>query len=461
MTFTIAVVGRPNVGKSTLFNRLVGKRLAIVDNTPGVTRDRREGQGRLSDLRFTVIDTAGLEDADDDTLEGRMRGQTERALEEADVALLLIDARAGLTPLDHHFAKWLRGKPTPVLLLANKCEGAAAQAGLWEAFNLGLGEPVAISAEHGEGLADLYASLAPFAESRPVKKETVEPDEEDLAEDDLDDEELEEHRTLQMAVVGRPNVGKSTLINHLLGEDRMLTGPEAGVTRDSVSISWTFKGRDIRLVDTAGMRRKSRVTKKLEGLSVGDALRAIRFAHVVVLTLDSQDLLEKQDLTIARMVIEEGRSLILAVNKWDLVQNHGEALRALRDRLETSMTQARGIPVVTCSALTGRGMNKLLPAVLAAYDVWNKRVSTGQLNRWLEGVNDRHPPPMAAGRRIRLRYITQAKARPPTFVLFASRPEGLPESYLRYLTNSLREDFNLPGIPIRLLMRKGKNPYAK
>ena len=444
MTFTVAIVGRPNVGKSTLFNRLAGKRLAIVNGQPGVTRDRREGEARLGDLNFTVIDTAGLDEASANSLEARMLAQTERALADADLALMLIDARAGLTPLDEHFAHWLRRKPTPVILVANKCEGGGGEAGLWEAHALGLGDPIAVSAEHGEGMGELHQALAPFAGGQiPPEEETG-----------------QEQRPLQLAIVGRPNVDKSTLANRLLGEERLLTGPEAGITRDAIPISWTFQGRAIRLVDTAGLRRKSKVGEKLEGLSASAALRAIRFAQVVVLVVDGEAGMDKQDLSIARLVADEGRGLILAINKWDLVKDRQAALRRLRDRLGTSLAQARGVPLLTISALTGGGVDKLLPKVLAVFEIWSRRVTTGELNRWLAEVGERHPPPVSKGRRVRLRYITQAKSRPPTFILFASRPEGLPDSYLRYMTNELREAFDLPGVPIRLHPRKGRNPYA-
>ena len=446
MTLTVAIIGRPNVGKSTLFNRLVGKRLALVDSTPGVTRDRREGEARLGDLRFHVIDTAGLEDAAADSLEARMHAQTERALADADVALMLIDARAGVTPLDAHFATWLRSQQRPVILVANKCEGKAAESGLFDSYSLGLGDPVPISAEHGQGMADLFDALAPHAD---------EAEERDKSDPDADGE-----RPLMMAIVGRPNVGKSTIVNRLVGEDRVLTGPEAGITRDAITVSWTYRGRAIRLVDTAGLRRRAKVTGKLEGLAGSDAMRSIRFAQVVVLVLDAEAALEKQDLTIARKVVEEGRALVLAINKWDLVRERKETLKRIRERIEDSLPQVRGIPMVTFSALTGRDLGTLLPAVLATYDVWNKRIGTGPLNRWLAGVTEHHPPPLASGRRVRLRYITQAKSRPPTFALFVSRPEELPESYTRYLVNGLRETFDLPGVPIRLFTRKGKNPYA-
>jgi GTP-binding protein len=456
MSFTVAIVGRPNVGKSTLFNRLVGKRLAIVDDTPGVTRDRREGQGRISDMKFSIIDTAGLEDAMDDSLEARMREQTSLALNEANVALMLIDARAGVTPLDSHFGRWIRQQGVPLILIANKCEGRAGIPGLAESYGLGLGEPLAFSAEHGEGLSELYDALLPYAkidDDNDVIKE--------LPNDYDDDEDDDTNRPISMAIVGRPNVGKSTLVNRLLGEERMLTGPEAGITRDSISTSWDYKGREIKLVDTAGLRKKARVTEKVESLSTGDSIRAIKFAQVVVLVLDSHDMLEKQDLTIARRVINEGRVLVIAVNKWDLVKDAKKALGKLSDRLQTSFPQARGIPIITFSAKTGRGTNLLLPAVMNIYELWNKRISTGALNRWLDGITAHHPPPLTSGRRIKLRYMTQAKTRPPTFVVFASRPDKLPESYSRYLVNALREDFEMPGVPLRLHTKKGENPYAK
>ena len=444
MSITVAIIGRPNVGKSTLFNRLVGKRLALVDATPGLTRDRREGTARLGDLDFTVIDTAGLEDVAGDVLEARMLAQTERALDGADVALLLIDARAGVTPLDRHFADWLRRRDQTSVVVANKCEGGAGAAGLIEAYALGLGDPIPVSAEHGEGMGDLYDVLVPFVDGAD---KTVAPGEADAG-------------PLHLAIVGRPNVGKSTLVNRLLGEERVVTGPESGITRDAVSVSWTYRGQAIRLIDTAGLRRKSRVAGRPEGLSSADALRAIRYAQVVVLVLDAQAAMERQDLTIARQVIDEGRALLVAVNKWDLVGDAKAVLGRLDDRLERSLTQARGIPILTLSALTGKGVGKMLPAVLDTYEVWNRRIPTGRLNQWLAEVIEHHPPPLTGGRTIRLRYVTQAKARPPTFVLFASRPAQLPESYLRYLANSLRQTFDLPGVPIRLFARKGKNPYA-
>jgi len=478
MIFTVAVIGRPNVGKSTFFNRLTGTQHAIVDDTPGVTRDRREGDGRISDLKFKLVDTAGLDDADDSTLEGRMRLQTEKALTDADVIVFMIDGRAGVMPLDEHFASWVRKQHTPVLLLVNKCEGRASEAGLLESYSLGLGEPIPFSAAHGIGLDDLYDALLPYQGEQPQgieqQQELLEVVTENISEEDmeqlesLNDKQLADKaydeafasQPLQLAIVGRPNVGKSTMVNKLLGEDRLLTGPEAGITRDAISITWDFEGRPIKLIDTAGMRRKSKIREKLEGMSVGDSLRSIRYAHIVVLVLDADAVLDKQDLTIARHVINEGRALIICINKWDQAKDRNASLRRLKDKLQTSLPQARGITVITCSAKTGKGLDRLLPAVLKTYDIWNARISTADLNRWLEFMTSAHPTPAVGGRRVRIRYMTQAKTRPPTFVLFSSRAEQLPESYLRYLVNGLREDFGLDGIPIRLHARKSKNPYA-
>ncbi|MFC7332244.1 ribosome biogenesis GTPase Der [Rhodocista pekingensis] len=466
---TVAIVGRPNVGKSTLFNRLVGKRLALVDDTPGVTRDWRAGEARLGGIELTVVDTAGLEEVFDDSLEARMRRQTERAIERADVALFLIDARAGVTPLDHHFAGWLRKGRTPVILVANKAEGAAGRPGLLEAFELGLGEPVPLSAEHGEGLADLVEALLPYE----PKPEDAEPDEEawdealpdpaeEGAEAEAEEPAPEEPKALQLAIVGRPNVGKSTLLNALVGEERVLTGPEAGMTRDAIAVEWNWRGQPVRLVDTAGLRRRARVDGKLEKLAVADTLRVIRMAHVVVLVLDAHAILDKQDLTIARMVVEEGRALVIAINKWDSVEDKGAALKQLRDRLETSLPQVRGIPTVTISALRGQRLDELLDVTQKAYALWNKRIPTAQLNRWVRGMVETHPPPLVEGRRIKIRYMTQVKARPPTFAVFVNKPVDLPEHYVRYLVNGLREAFEMPGVTIRLLLRKGSsNPYAE
>ncbi|PHQ66155.1 MAG: ribosome biogenesis GTPase Der [Sneathiella sp.] len=442
MSFTVAIIGRPNVGKSTLFNRLVGKKLALVDDTPGVTRDRREGAASIGSLKFKIIDTAGLEESFDDSLEGRMRRQTEIALHEADVALMLIDARIGVTPLDKHFANWLRKEDIPVILAANKSEGRSGEYGRIEGYGLGLGDPIALSAEHGEGMGELFDALLPFEKT------------------DIPDVENEGDKPLQLAIVGRPNAGKSTLVNFLIGEDRLLTGPDAGVTRDAIAVEWEFGGRPIKLVDTAGLRRKARVQKKLEKLSVADSLRVIKMAEVVVLLIDAEETFEKQDLTIAAHVIEEGRALVLAVNKWDTVKDRQAALKQIRDRLSISLPQVRGIPVVTISALSGRGVENLMPKVLEIYEIWNKRISTARLNRWLEIMLEQHPPPMAKGRRLKIRYMTQVKARPPTFSLFMSARGELPVSYIRYLVNGLREDFDMPAVPIRLYPRTGKNPYV-
>ena len=458
----IAIVGRPNVGKSTLFNRLIGRRSALVDPTPGVTRDRREGDAMLGKLRFTAVDTAGLEEVTGSELESEMQLQTRRAIEDADAALLVFDARAGVTPLDRHFADMMRKSRSPVILVANKCEARAADAGRLEAYELGLGEPVAIASEHGIGMPDLedaiVEALADFDWDAGDLDRYAGPE---PSEDEIDDGEEEVyHGPLQLAIVGRPNVGKSTLVNKLLGDERVITGPEAGITRDAISIEWTWQGTPIKLIDTAGMRRKARIDKKVEKLSVGDTLEAIRFAHVVVLVIDATMMPEKQDLVIARHIIDEGRAIVIAVNKWDVVEDGAAALKLMYDRMEISLPQIRGVPVVTLSALTARGIHKLLPAVLSVYEIWNRRVPTGPLNRWLGLAVERHPPPIFHGRRIRIRYMTQSKSRPPTFIVFTSQPKGMPDSYTRYLINGIREQFDFPGVPIRINLRGQKNPFA-
>lgn len=463
MPFKLAIVGRPNVGKSTLFNRLVGKKLALVDDTPGVTRDRREGDAHLGDLDFTIVDTAGLEDAKGDVLEERMRRQTEAAVEEADVCLLLIDARAGLTPADAYFAQLLRKSETPVILAANKCEGGAGQAGRNEAYELGLGAPIPLSAEHGEGLGDLYDALLPFAkalEGEDIDQEIDAALEDETGFDPDAPYEPDLEAPLRVAVVGRPNAGKSTLINQLLGEDRMLTGPEAGITRDSIGVEWEWRGRRVKLFDTAGMRRRARVTQKLEKLSVADALRAVRFAEVVVILIDATIPFEKQDLHITDLVEQEGRALVVAVNKWDLVEDPQEVLGDLKEKLNRLLPQVRGVPIVTFSALTGKNVDRLMPTIEKVHTVWNARIATAKLNKWLDVTSAKHPPPAARGRPVTLRYMTQVKSRPPTFAIFSSRAHEVPTSYKRYLVNALRESFDLPGVPIRLHMRKGANPYA-
>ena len=474
MTFTISIVGRPNVGKSTLFNRLVGKRLALVDDQPGVTRDRREGEGRIAGLDFRLFDTAGLEDADAASMEGRMQRQTEIALDDADLALMLIDGRAGVTPLDSHFAGWLRRRDGPVLLLANKCEGAAGDSGLAEAWSLGLGEPLAISAAHGEGLVALHDCILAAMEEHAVRNHASPVALEDTKGDevvagyageagaDIEEDDDKHDSIIQLAILGRPNAGKSTLVNRLLGEERQITGPEPGLTRDAIGIAWQWGEQAIRLIDTAGLRRQARVTEKLEKLAADDAARAMEYAQVVVLLLDARAPLERQDLNIARRTLEEGRALVVAANKWDLISDRNAGMGQLRDRLETSLTQARGVPVVTLSALTGRDVEKLMPMVTEVYQHWQKRISTAALNRWLKDMTESHPPPLGQhGRRIRLRYMTQAKARPPTFVIFSNLPNDLPDAYARYLQNGLREHFNLPGVPLRILLRKQDNPYVK
>ncbi|WP_420398072.1 ribosome biogenesis GTPase Der [Nioella sp.] len=457
MSFVLAIVGRPNVGKSTLFNRLVGKKLALVDDQPGVTRDLREGAARLGDLRFTVMDTAGLEDANDDSLPGRMRRLTERAVGLADACLFLVDARTGITPTDEVFADILRRSGTPVILAANKAEGRAAEAGVFEAFGLGLGDPLALSAEHGEGMAELAVVLSPLIEAAEAKAEEA------VTDIDIEDGEEASERTkpLQIAVIGRPNAGKSTLINKIIGEDRLLTGPEAGITRDSIAVTVDWDGTPMRIFDTAGMRKKAKVQEKLEKLSVSDGLRAVKFAEIVVVLLDAAIPFEQQDLRIADLAEREGRAVVVAVNKWDLEEHKQEKLRDMREAFERLLPQLRGAPLVTVSAKTGRGLDRLQQAIVRAYDVWNRRVPTATLNRWLAGMVEAHPPPAPSGRRIKLRYMTQAKTRPPGFVVMCSMPEKLPESYSRYLVNGLREDFDMPGTPIRLHMRSqaDANPY--
>ncbi|MFN7010564.1 MAG: ribosome biogenesis GTPase Der [Allorhizobium sp.] len=468
MSFTVAIVGRPNVGKSTLFNRLVGKKLALVDDTPGVTRDRRPGDAKLIDLRFTIIDTAGLEETGPDTLEARMRAQTEAAIDEADLTLFVVDAKAGLTPLDKTFGELLRRSGKPVVLVANKSEARGSDGGFYDAFTLGLGEPVPISAEHGQGMIDLRDAIV-----SAIGEERAFPEEVDEAETDVRvtagevggdaDEDFEpeydETKPLRVAIVGRPNAGKSTLINRFLGEDRLLTGPEAGITRDSISVEWDWRGRTIKMFDTAGMRRKARVQEKLEKLSVADALRAIRFAETVVIVFDATIPFEKQDLQIVDLVLREGRAAVLAFNKWDLVEEQQAVLADLREKTERLLPQARGIRAVPISGQTGYGLDKLMQSIIDTDRVWNKRISTAKLNRWLEHTQVQHPPPAVSGRRIKLKYMTQVKARPPAFMISCTRADALPESYVRYLTNGLRTDFQMPGVPIRIHFKAAENPF--
>ena len=454
MPLTIALAGRPNVGKSTLFNRLVGRRQAMVDDRPGITRDRRTGPASLFGLDFRVIDTAGWEQGGGE-LEKAMRRQTEQAVAEADLTLFVLDARAGLTPADRELAAFLRRSGKPVVPAANKCEGQAAMNGLLEMYALGLGAPVSLSAEHGQGLSDLHEMIRA---ALPNTDGAVSGD--GLTGGTPPESAGPEAQPIRLAVMGRPNVGKSTLVNRLLGSERLLTGPEAGVTRESIELDWNWRGRKVTLVDTAGLRRKSRISDRVERMSAADSLHTLRFAEVAALVLDARDMLEKQDLTIARQIVEEGRALVLVVNKWDLVQDSAAALAQLRGRQEISLPQVRDVPVVTLSALRGRGLDKLPQAVLETWQIWNRRIPTARLNAWLPEAVAAHPPPLAAGRRVKLRYITQIKTRPPTFVIFASVPEALPESYLRYLTNGLRDAFGLPGVPLRLYLRRGRNPYA-
>jgi GTP-binding protein len=467
MSFTVAIVGRPNVGKSTLFNRLVGKKLALVDDTPGVTRDRRPGDAKLMDLRFRIIDTAGLEEADEESLEGRMRQQTELAIDEADLTLFVVDAKMGLTPVDSTLAEMLRRRGKPVVLVANKSEARGSDAGFYDAYGLGLGEPCPISAEHGEGMIDLRdAIVAAIGEERAFEEDDVAETDVAVPRDDVDDIEDEDYepeyddtKPLRIAVVGRPNAGKSTLINRFLGEDRLLTGPEAGITRDSISVEWDWRGRSIKMFDTAGMRRRSRITEKLEKLSVADTLRAVRFAETVIIVFDATIPFEKQDLHIVDFVIKEGRAAVLAFNKWDLIEDRQAVLADLREKTDRLLPQARGIRAITVSGQTGDGLDRLMQAVVDTDKIWNKRISTAKLNRWLEYQTQGHPPPAVSGRRIRLKYMTQVKARPPGFMISCSRPEALPESYTRYLVNGLRQDFGLAGVPIRIFYRSAVNPF--
>jgi GTP-binding protein len=442
---TVAIIGRPNVGKSTLFNRLVGKKLALVDDRPGVTRDRREGEASLLGLDFRIIDTAGFETEDPQTLPGRMRIQTEAAVAEADAALFLFDSRAGVVPMDREVAQWLRNSDTPIILMGNKAEGKAGESGLLDAYSLGLGDPIPFSAEHGEGLVDLFEALRPHIEREEFEGE---------------EEEEDGEGPLKLAIVGRPNAGKSTLVNQMLGEERMITGPEAGITRDSIAIEWEHKGRPVRLIDTAGLRRKAKVEDKLERLSAADTQRAIDFAEVVVLLLDATRGLEAQDLRIASQVIEEGRALIIAVSKWDVAENAPSLFQGIRNALDDGLAQVKGLPLITVSGFTGRGVDQLIEVAFETREAWSRRVGTGELNRWFERAIEANPPPAPGGRRIKLRYLTQARTRPPTFVLFGTRVDQLPESYRRYLINGIRRDLGFGGVPVRMNLRAPKNPFG-
>jgi GTPase len=443
----VAIIGRPNVGKSTLFNRLVGKKLALVDDRPGVTRDRREGDAELLGLKFRIVDTAGFEDNDPQSLPGRMRIQTQAAVDAADVALFVVDARAGVVPLDEEIGRWLRGSKTPVILLANKAEGRAAENGILETYRLGFGDPIAFSAEHGEGLSELFSELLPHIEREDVPDEAVE------EEDDSDT------APLKLAIVGRPNAGKSTLVNRMLGEDRMITGPEAGITRDSITIDWEWQHREVRLIDTAGLRKKSKVEDKLERLSAADTKHAIDFAEVVVLLLDATRGLEAQDLRIADQIFSEGRALVIALNKWDVAENGSSLFQGVRGALEEGFSQVRGVPLLTISAATGKGIDELLQAAFDTRAAWSQRVTTGKLNRWFENAIEKNPPPAPGGKRIKLRYATQIKTRPPSFVIFGTRVDQLPESYRRYLVNGIRRELGFGAVPVRLTLRAPKNPF--
>jgi GTP-binding protein len=444
MTATVAILGRPNVGKSTLFNRLVGRKIALVDDQPGVTRDRREGEAKLGDLRFRLFDTAGLDDVKGDSLEARMSAQAETAVDDADVVLFVIDSRAGVTPTDREFAERVRRRGKPVILVANKAEGRGQNHGVLEAYELGFGEPLPISAEHGEGLDYLYEAILPYTEEHK-----------DVEGDERGD------GPLRLAIIGQPNAGKSTLVNTILGEERMLTGPEAGITRDAISSDFEWRGQKIKLWDTAGIRRKSRVTGKIEKLAVSDALRAIRFAECVVVLIDASLPIERQDLTLCDLVAQEGRAVVLALSKWDLVEEKQKKLKEVMSDLEDVLPEIRGMPVVTISSKQERGIDKLLEAVLGAMERWSRRIPTSQVNKWLEGALARNPPPAPSGRRIKIRYATQASARPPTFAIFGNQLSKMPESYVRYLMNGLRKDFELWGVPIRFSLRGGKNPFDK
>jgi len=444
---TVAIVGRPNVGKSTLFNRLVGKRVALVDDRAGVTRDRREGEANLLGLEFRLIDTAGFEDEEPQSLPGRMRKQTEAAVREADVALFLIDAREGLTPLDEEIGRWLRVETTPVVVVANKAESRAGEAGVLEAFRLGLGEPIPVSAEHGEGIVDVFDALRPLLE-----RENLETDVE---------EDENEHAPLKLAIVGRPNAGKSTLVNRMLGEERMITGPEAGITRDAIRLDWDWNGRRVQLVDTAGLRKRAKIDDKLERLSAADTKRAIDHAEVVVLLLDATRGLESQDLRIASQVVEEGRALIIALNKWDVADNASALFNGVKAALAEGLAQVKDVPLLAVSGKTGKGVETLLEVAAELRDAWSRRVPTGELNRWFETATDANPPPAPKGQRIKLRYITQVKSRPPTFVVFGNRTDELPESYRRYLINAMRRDLGLAAVPVRLNFRSSRNPFDR